>query len=91
MMIIIVEDNHDDQPIIKSSPDVGLLWECRPPCNVFIAQQLHQSLIMIIIAMIIAIIGIFIAIIGIIIAIIGIIIAITSADLVIMPSVTTPV
>ena len=79
MMIIIVEDNHDDQPIIKSSPDVGLLWECRPPCNVFIAQQLHQSLVMI---MIIS---------AIIIAIVGIIIAITSADLVIMPSVTTPV
>ena len=78
-MIIIVEDNHDDQLIIKSSPDVGLLWKCRPPCNVFIAQQLHQSLVMI---MIIS---------AIIIAIVGIIIAITSADLVIMPSVTTPV
>ena len=63
-MIIIVEDNHNDQPIIKSSPDVGLFWECRPPCNVFIAQQLHQSLIMIMIisAIIIAIVGIIIAI-----------------------------
>ena len=71
MMIKIVEDNHDDQPIIKSSPDVGLLWECRPPCNVFIAQQLHQSLVMIMIisAIIIAIVGIIIAIIGIFIAI----------------------
>lgn len=72
MKIIIVEDNHNDQPIIKSSPDVGLLWECRPPCNVFIAQQLHQSLVMIMI-----IIAIIIAIVGIIIAIIGIIIDIT--------------
>ena len=64
MMIIIVEDNHNDKPIIKSSPDVGLLWECRPPCNVFIAQQLHQSLVMIMIisAIIIAIVGIIIAI-----------------------------
>ena len=55
MMIKIVEDNHDDQPIIKSSPDVGLLWKCRPPCNVFIAQQLHQSLIMIMIIIVIII------------------------------------
>ena len=48
MILMIIPHNDIDDHIIGSveapPPNVGLFWKCRPSSNVFLAQQLHQSL-----------------------------------------------
>ena len=47
ILMIILHCDLDDHIIGSVEallPNVGLFWKCRPPSNVFLAQQLYQSL-----------------------------------------------